>query len=40
MFTCNDSNRFLRRMLGGLMIAVTVVAGSLTHAVTNVQAFI
>jgi hypothetical protein len=40
MFTCNDSNRFLRRILGGLMIAVTVVVGSLTHAVTNVQSFI
>ena len=39
MFTCNDSNRFLHRILGGLMIAVTVVIGSLTQAVTNVQSF-
>jgi hypothetical protein len=39
MFTCNDSNRFLRRILGGLMITVTVVIGSLTQAVTNVQSF-
>ena len=37
MFTCNDSNRFLTRVLAGLMIAVTVVIGSLTHAVANMQ---
>ena len=40
MFTCNDSNRFLTRVLAGLMIAVTVVVGALTHAVTNIQAFV
>ena len=40
MFTCNDSNRFLTRVLAGLMIAVTVVAGSLTHAVVNMQSFV
>jgi hypothetical protein len=40
MFTCNDSNRFLTRVLAGLMIAVTVVVGSLTHAVSNMQSFI
>jgi hypothetical protein len=39
MFTCNDSNRFLTRVLAGLMIAVAVVVGSLTHAVVNMQAF-
>jgi hypothetical protein len=40
MLTCNDSNRFLTRVLAGLMIAVTVVVGSLTHAVSNMQSFI
>lgn len=40
MFTCKDSSQFLRRILGGLMIAVTFVIGSLTHAVTDVQSFI
>ena len=40
MFTCNDSDRFLTRVLTGLMIAVTVVVGSLTHAVSNMQSFI
>jgi hypothetical protein len=39
MFTCNESNRFLTRILAGLMIAVTVVVGSLTHAVANMQSF-
>ena len=39
MFTCSDSNRFLTRVLAGLMIAVTVVVGSLMHAVANMQAF-
>jgi hypothetical protein len=40
MFTCNDSNRFLTRVLAGLMIAMTVVVGSLTHAVSNMQSFV
>jgi hypothetical protein len=40
MLTCNDSNRFLTRVLAGLMIAVTVVVGSLTHAVSNMQSFV
>jgi hypothetical protein len=40
MFTCNASNRFLARVLAGLMIGVTLVAGSLLHAATNVQAFL
>lgn len=40
MFSCNDSNQFLRRLFGGLMIAVTLVIGSLTQAVSGVQAFI
>jgi hypothetical protein len=40
MLTCNDSNRFLTRVLAGLLIAVTVVVGSLTHAVSNMQSFV
>jgi hypothetical protein len=40
MFTCNDSNRFLTRVLAGLMIGVTVVVGSLTHAVSSMQSFV
>jgi hypothetical protein len=40
MFTCNDSNRFLARVLGGLMLGVTVVVGSLMHAMANVHSFL
>jgi hypothetical protein len=40
MFTCKDSDRFLTRVLAGLMIAVTVVAGSLTHAIVNMHSFV
>jgi hypothetical protein len=40
MFTCNASNRFLARVLAGLMIGVTVVVGSLMHAATNVHAYL
>jgi hypothetical protein len=40
MFTCNASNRFLARVLAGLMIGVTVVVGSLMHAASNVQAYL
>ena len=40
MFTCNDSDRFLTRVLAGLVIAVTVVVGSLTHAVASMQSFV
>ena len=39
MFTCKESNRFLARTFAGLIIAVTVVVGSLTHAVANMQTF-
>jgi hypothetical protein len=37
--SCNESNRFLSRMLAGLVIAITVVVGVLVHAVANTQAF-
>jgi hypothetical protein len=40
MFTCNASNRYLARALAGVMIGVTVIAGSLLHAATNVQSFL
>jgi hypothetical protein len=39
MFTCSDTDRFTTRILAGLVLAVTIVMGSLTHAVTNIQAF-
>jgi hypothetical protein len=39
MFTCTDTDRFTTRILAGLVVAVTIVMGSLTYAVTNIQAF-
>jgi len=39
MFTCNDTDRFTTRILAGLVLAVTIVVGSLTHAVANIQMF-
>lgn len=40
MFTCTDTDRFTTRVLAGLVLAVTIVVGSLTHAVTNIQTFV
>lgn len=40
MLTCNESDRFLSRVLAGLVVAVTVVMGALTHAIANSQAFV
>ena len=40
MLTCTESNRYVSRVLAGLVIAVTVVVGALTHAVANSQAFV
>ena len=40
MFTCNNYDKFTTRVLAGLVLAVTIVVGSLTHAVSNVQAYI
>jgi len=40
MFTCNSVDTFTTRVLAGLVLAVTVVLGSLTHAVANMQAFV
>ena len=39
MFTCTESERFTTRVLAGLVVAVTIVMGSLTYAVAHVQAF-
>lgn len=39
MFTLKATNSFLARMLAGLMIAVTVVVGSLAYAVSNTQVY-
>jgi hypothetical protein len=39
MFTCTDTDRFTTRILAGLVLAVTIVVGSLTHAVANIQMF-
>ncbi|HEX7374973.1 MAG TPA: hypothetical protein VF277_08355 [Steroidobacteraceae bacterium] len=40
MFTFNAQNRFLARVLAGLMIGVTVIVGSLLHAATNGHAYL
>ena len=36
----NAQNRFLARVLAGLMVGVAVVVGSLLHAATNAHAFL
>jgi hypothetical protein len=40
MFTRNDSNRFLSRVLAGLTVSVAMVVAALTHAVVNSQSFV
>jgi hypothetical protein len=40
MFTCKSYDKFAARVLAGLVLAVTIVFGSLTYAVSNVQAYI
>lgn len=39
MFTCNDVDSFTTRILAGLLVTVTIVFGSLTYAVSNMQVF-
>jgi len=39
MFTCSNNDRFATRVLAGLVVAATILFGSLTHAVVNFQAF-
>jgi hypothetical protein len=40
MFTCKNTDSFTTRVLAGLLVTVTMVFGSLTHAVSNIQAFV
>ena len=40
MFTSNNSDRFLTRVLAGLAITVTFVFGALAHAVVAAQPFV
>ena len=39
MFNGNSNGSLLARLIAGLIVAVTVVAGSLGHAVYTSQAF-
>jgi hypothetical protein len=40
MFNRNSNATFLGRMLAGLVVSLTIVLGSLGHAVSNSQAFL
>ncbi|HVN43167.1 MAG TPA: hypothetical protein VMT50_10315 [Steroidobacteraceae bacterium] len=40
MTTCTAADRFLARILTGLVISVTVVMGSLVHAFAHLHAVI
>jgi len=40
MFTCKSYDKFTTRVLAGLVLAVTIVVGSLTHAVSNIETYI
>jgi hypothetical protein len=40
MFKRNPNGAFLARMLAGLMLAMTIVMGSLGYALHNSQAFL
>ncbi len=40
MFTRNNSNRFVSRVLAGLTVSVAMLAAALSHAVSNVQSFV
>jgi len=40
MFNRNNIDRFTARIFAGLVVAMTIVVGSLTHAALNVQAFV
>jgi hypothetical protein len=40
MFTnCNETQKFTTRLLAGLVVAVTIVVGSLVHATAQLQVF-
>ncbi len=38
MSTCTAADRFLARVLAGLVITLTLAAGSLVHAVAHIHA--
>ena len=40
MFTCSTRNRMLARVLAGLTIGVTVVAGALMNAASHTHAYL
>jgi hypothetical protein len=40
MFTCSNNDRFATRVFAGLVVTVAIVMGSLTYAVSNIQAFV
>lgn len=40
MFSCKNYDKFASRVLAGLVLAVTIVVGSLTHAVSNIETYI
>jgi hypothetical protein len=40
MFTCKTCDSYTTRVLAGLVVAVTIVVGSLTYAASNVQAYL
>ena len=39
MFTRNTCDSYTNRVLAGLVLAVTIVMGSLTHSLAHIQAF-
>ena len=39
MLTCRKADSFTTRVLAGLVVTVTIVFGSLTYAVSNMQVF-
>jgi hypothetical protein len=39
MTTCTKYDRFSTRLFAGLVIAVTIVMGSLTYALSHVQVY-
>lgn len=40
MFTSNESDRFLTRVVAGLAITVTFLVGAIAHAVVATQPFV
>jgi hypothetical protein len=40
MLNCSNVDRYTARVFTGLVLAMTIVVGALTHAACNVQAFV